>query len=123
MVSARIHPDAVEFDTLMCCAMEQASKVNNCEQLLRKYGAEVTMAGLRHDLDILLGIFHNTTSLVFIPTRIHSILYSSIAQTERKRLDSLGDERLDCGHSAAQHREAFLDICVKLMTDFDSPDE
>ena len=109
-----LHPDAVEFDAMECCALERA-----CAQEMHLPFVEQYLAGMgeTHPIYkalILLGIFKHTFHLVFIPHEIHRVVYAHIAAAEKETLDQCKDALLECGHTAEQHCDALGNVWVKI---------
>ncbi|MDP3769752.1 MAG: hypothetical protein Q8R40_02340 [bacterium] len=103
-----LHPNAVEFDEMECCAMQRASTQEIHRALIKKLMA-------LHNEDVFLGIFKYTVHLVFIPSNMHSTLYMSLAAAEKASFEKPEDERLECGHLATEHWKALDEVCHKMM--------
>jgi len=111
-----LHPDAVEFDEVECCAMERASVQEVHQQLIREY---ITSLGEIHPVyraSLLLGIFKNTFFPVFVPTDVQRILYARLASAEKATFEKSEDHILECGHLVTEHWRALDAVCVKMMS-------
>ena len=109
-----LHPDAVEFDAVECCALERA-----CAQEIHQMFVEQYLAGTgemhpAYKASMLLGIFTHTFHLVFIPHEIHRVVYAHIAAAEKEMLEQNKDMIFDCGHAAELHGEAIGKVLAKI---------
>ena len=113
-----LHPDAVEFDEVECCAMERASVQEVHQPLIREYMARIGEVHPIYRSSLILGIFKNTLHLVFIPGMAHRVLYVSLASAEKNILEQAQnkDFMLDCEHTLQQHCDALDAICVKMTS-------
>jgi hypothetical protein len=111
-----LHPDAVEFDEVECCAMERASVQEVHQPLIREYMARIGEVHPVYRASLLLGIFENVFHLTLVPHTAHCTLYASLAFAEKSVLEQQQGEDivLDCEHTIQQHRDALKVICVKI---------
>lgn len=109
-----LHPDAVVFDEVECCAMERASTQEIHQELIKEYLGSFEYVSQPAKEYLLLGVFKYTVRLAFIPAVIHRTLYSALASAEKASLEKPEDEMLECGHSATRHWEALDAICIKM---------
>lgn len=114
-MSKQLHPMAVEFDTMECCAMERARRQEAHQSFINGYLASVRMNDLKYGVSVLLGIFQHTLHLVFIPTDVHRTLYAELARMEKAALEKPEDEKFECGHMASEHWKALDAVWVKMQ--------
>lgn len=117
-MEAPLHPDAVEFDEVECCAMERASAQEIHQPLIREYMACIGEVHPVYRSSLLLGIFKNTLHLTFLPHTAHRTLYASIAFAEKSVLEQTQSEGfvLDCEHTLKQHCDALDSVCAKMAS-------
>ncbi len=114
-MEAPLHPDAVEFDAVECCAMQRASTQDAHEPFIQEYLLEVTKTHPRYTAPMLLGIFQHTVFLAFIPTDAHRTLYARLAAAEKATFEKPYDQLLECGHMATEHWKALTAVWVKMQ--------
>ena len=114
MIRVHLHPSAVEFGELECCALRRAAAEKDHQPFIASYIARVGEAHPPHQVSALSETFKNTTRLVFTPQRVHRSFYLHLASRERELIERRGDIGLSCGHSTQQHVEALTGVCLKM---------
>ncbi|MDP2677074.1 MAG: hypothetical protein Q8O83_05355 [bacterium] len=108
---SKIHPDAVKFNEIACCAFTNLqSDVSDIKEV---YSKEIGEKGEKW-VNLFLTIFSNTSRLHFIPSKTHTGFYTDIINKEYEHLKMLPDSMLICGHSPEQHMHALDGIAKKL---------
>ena len=114
MIHVRLHPSAVEFGELECCALRKAAAEKDHQPFIASFIARVNETHPPYRVSVLSEIFEKTTRLVFIPRQVHRSFYLHLASKERELIERRGDISLSCGHSVKQHLEALNRICLKM---------
>ena len=110
-----LHPDAVEFDAMECCALECACGKEAHASFVREYLGKIGESHPLYKASLILGIFQHTFHLAFIPSEVHRVVYAHIANTERELLAQDKEALLDsCGHTANQHCQALESVWAKI---------
>lgn len=116
MMAMPLHPDAVEFDAMECCAMERASAQEVHKPLIKECMKTIGEVHPVYKTSLLLGIFQHMLYLAFIPHAVHRTLYAQLATAEKGTFERLEDQLLDCGHLASEHRNALDAVWVKMQS-------
>lgn len=116
LMEVPLHPNAVEFDEVECCAMERASIQEVHQPLIWEYMARIGEVHPVYKASLVLGIFKNMLHVTFIPHMAHRTLYASLASAEKNILEQAQIEGLvlDCEHTLKQHCEALDAINAKM---------
>ena len=113
-MKALLHPDAVEFGMMECCAMQRASIQEIHQPFIQEYLAGVAKIHPSCKASVFLGIFQHTLHLVFIPTDAHRTLYAELAAAEKVTFEKSEDQMLECGHLTTEHLGALGAVWVKM---------
>jgi len=111
-----VHPAAIEFNEIDCCALRKATTENDHQPFIRAFIREARKDNLLNNVSVLLEIFEKTVRLVFIPRTIHRSFYLYLVVMEKKLLEGSEGSVLECGHSAKQHGETLARICASMLT-------
>ena len=114
MIRVRLHPSAVEFGELECCALRRAAAEKGHQPFIASFIARANETHPPYRVSVLSEIFEKTTRLVFIPRHVHQSFYLQLASRERELIERRGDIGLSCGHAVKQHVEALTGICLKM---------
>ena len=109
-----LHPDAVGFDAMECCALERACAQEIHLPFVHNYLAATGEVHPIYKAAVMLGIFKHSFRLEFIPHEIHRVVYAHVAAAEREILKQSNDALLECGHTAEQHCEALARVWAKI---------
>ncbi|MDP3956542.1 MAG: hypothetical protein Q8P97_00925 [bacterium] len=115
MMNVRLHPSAVAFGELQCCALRKATFELDHQSYITSFLNEVRETDSPCQISILLEIFEKTARFVFIPRQIHRSFYLGLAVREMELIRRRKDTNLDCGHSAKEHQKALGDIYAKMV--------
>lgn len=110
-----VHPAAIEFNEIDCCAMRKATTEKDHQPFIQAFIQEARRDNLPYTVSVLWEIFEKTVRLVFIPRKIHRSFYLGLATMEKKLLGRSESNVLECGHSAKQHSEALARICACML--------
>ncbi|PIR69896.1 MAG: hypothetical protein COU47_00460 [Candidatus Niyogibacteria bacterium CG10_big_fil_rev_8_21_14_0_10_46_36] len=101
----KIHPDAITFGAVACCAL--ANLQSDASEIQEAYRTRVPrkewVAGF-------LSIFRDTTQLIFIPTETHKDFYMEVIEKEFEALKTTKEDALVCGHTPSEHIEALCKV-------------
>lgn len=109
-----LHPSAVEFGELECCALRKATAEKEHQPFIASFIARVNETHPPYRVSVLSEIFENTTRYIFIPWQVHRSFYLHLAARERELIERRGDISPGCGHSVKQHLEALAGIGLKM---------
>ncbi len=115
MPKIKIHPLAVKFEEVECCALKTAIANISHRPFIQEGIEKAKEAEPKHKWSILTEVFKNTLRLVFIPGAIHRNFYFNLAVREKKQItESNGVMVVPCNHSAAEHIKALDNICFMM---------
>jgi len=66
-------------------------------------------------VSVLLGIFHHTTHMAFMPNEVHRTFYAKLAAAGKAALEKPYEQILECGHKATEHWKAFDAVWTKMQ--------
>ena len=111
----KIHPLAISFGELECCALRSAVNRADHEVYIKTFIRDIEFLHPEFKAALLVDIFEKSNRLEFIPRPLHMSFYSTLAISERKILSLSEIEVLICGHTKKEHIAALEKIFCEVL--------
>ena len=120
----RLHPAAIEFGRVECCALKSAMASGVDDQFIKTAIAEAQRTAPDYQWKILIEVFIRTERMTFIPYPVRRGFYLNLALKEKAHVKDIllqsedvhGTPYFLCGHSLAEHIVALDNIVSVLAT-------
>lgn len=110
MVKIKVHPLAVKFEEIECCALKTAIADASNSQFIKESIEKARQTEPEYSWSFLTEMFERTGLFIFVPHQIHRAFYFNLAVMEKKRLEQEG-KALSCDHTLVEHIKALNNIC------------